>query len=177
MWAAIQAIAQLAGAAASVNNSLTGSTVSEQNTAQPGGQAVTPMNFMDTQQPGPVQEQPGMDLGAIIQAALSSASGTQRASQVQASTPGLEAPGGEENKAKEATDKQPEQPEIGDILAAIPDAMAALDLLFSQPQNQRSTRPAPVAGAPGGQVVGQFARPLGQPQLNIGQLLAALPRI
>ena len=67
-------------------------------------------------------------------------------------------------------------PDIGAILAAIPDALAAAaPLLGLNDQAVSTQRAAPIAGGGGGGLVGRFAR--GPGGIDIGQLLAALPGI
>ncbi len=80
--------------------------------------------------------------------------------------------------AKIPTTGAPANPEIGQVLAAIPDALAAVAPLLGlgpQPIGRQIT--APVAGGQPGGLVGQFNTNFGSGQNDIGQLLAALPGI
>jgi hypothetical protein len=67
-------------------------------------------------------------------------------------------------------------PGIGQILAAVPEALSAIaPLLGLTDQNIATQRPAPISGGSGGGLVGRFAQQAGG--VDIGQLLAALPGI
>jgi len=69
-------------------------------------------------------------------------------------------------------------PGVGEVLMAVPGALAATgNLLGLNDTQERTQRPAPAAGGAPGRPVGQFARPMGQSGVDIGQLLAALPGI
>jgi hypothetical protein len=100
--------------------------------------------------------------------------------QGQAAPTPVEAP---KTETPAGTGKDVEAPtgagDIGNILAASAQAMAALDGMFNPDPIVLEGRTAPAAGAnaPGGPV-GQFGSPFGGgQQANIGQLLAALPGI
>lgn len=77
-------------------------------------------------------------------------------------------------KKKVATPKK-KGPSIGDILAAIPEALLAANAFGGGgSEGVISQRAAPVAGSAQGGLVGQFRPP---PPLDIGRLLASLPGI
>lgn len=92
--------------------------------------------------------------------------------------PPLETPGQKEEKGPPTSRAGTGKPKIdvGEVLAAIPDALEVVNLLFPQYQKQHLERAAPVAGGQPGAVVGQFNRPT-TPTPNIAQLLAAMPGI
>lgn len=67
-------------------------------------------------------------------------------------------------------------PDIGAVLAAVPDALAAVaPLLGLTDQNVSQQRAAPISGQNSGNQIGAFARQ--GAGIDIGQLLAALPGI
>ena len=67
-------------------------------------------------------------------------------------------------------------PDIGAVLAAVPDALAAVaPLLGLTDQNVRTSRPAPISGVNAGSRIGALGRQTAG--IDIGQLLAALPGI
>lgn len=179
----LQALAYIMEIAMAGNSLMSENTTQTETPAQAGGQApASPGPFAQPDQlnqtlaglmgGGPMV--PTVD--QATQAAAQAGRATQQASQMKPVD--TKVPTGKEQKtgeSKEVSDGNT-PPTTGEILAAIPQALAAVDMLFNQ-QAQATQRPAPIAGAPGGQVVGQFAQPYGGPGNNIGQLLAALPGI
>lgn len=115
---------------------------------------------------GPVTE-----AGAAAQQAKTAAEGAVgNVGEVSAEVPGTSKQE-KGQKKKVATPKK--GPSIGDILAAIPDALLAANA-FGGPEGVSTQRAAPVAGSAQGGLVGQFRPP---PPLDIGRLLASLPGI
>lgn len=164
------------------------STVNEQNAGSPTGGAPQTGTGPLNQQPDQLQQefmnflgggQSAPGLQNATDTAANAAESVAAASAVTPSSPELvgkgeaaKYPGGKEAPAPEAG------PEIGAVLAAIPQALQAVNMLFAGSQDQYSTRPAPIAGGQPGRPVGQFAQPYGQAAPNdIGRLLAALPGI
>lgn len=181
----IQAIAAIIGAGAAVKSATNETNISEENTGQPGGPTFGGAGPFNTPTPGVG------DIGALLASiggggatldqpvanAAAAGTATNQAAQVAPSDPGLSAPGGDAGKdtSKEVTPPAGTETDIGQILAAIPQALlAAGSLLGINDTNTITQRPAPIAGGGGGGLVGQFNRPIGQ-QPDIGQLLAALP--
>lgn len=79
----------------------------------------------------------------------------------------------QEKGAKKKVAPAKKGPSIGDILAAIPDALLAVNA-FGGPEGVSTQRAAPPVGSAQGGLVGQFRPP---PPLDIGRLLASLPGI
>lgn len=164
------------------------SDINEQKTGTPTGGSSTPGTGPLNQLPfNPVQnilqtlgyEQQG-SLSAPVKGAGEAAKASATAAKpAQAAAPALPGPTGTAKdgaKTPTTVENPPPGPDIGSILAAIPDALAAVDMLFGAgAQDQRTQRAAPVAGMAGGGLVGQFATPFGGGQNNIGALLAQLP--
>ncbi len=89
--------------------------------------------------------------------------------------PELKGPSGRGGGTPKGTE---EGPGVGQVLAAVPEALAAVaPLLGLTETRQFSQRPAPVAGGQPGRLVGQFAQTFGPQNLDIGRLLAQLPGI
>lgn len=179
--------AMLITAILGTGNALTsGTDIETEEPAEPtGGPSFDPTDFINklSQQQGP--------LGSI--ADIPTLAGpTQAAAQAAAKTPKVKvetppqipAPGPE--VAAAATAAKPiipnpvspakPPPDIGQVLAAIPDALTAIaPFLGLTDQRVGGSNPAPVAGGSSGGLVGRFARQAGG--IDIGQLLAALPGI
>lgn len=183
-WAAIQAIAAIIGAAASAKAATTTSTSRTEQPGQPVGQVTSQPSVFNQGQDdlmsilGDLTQVPS--LNEIIQNAQASAAATNQAASTPPAQPNVPTPdgdGGGGGGDGDTGEADITGAEIGEILAAIPAALAATgDLLGVSDVNEITQRPAPVAGGQGGGLVGQFARPFGQ-NPNIGQLLAALPGI
>jgi hypothetical protein len=147
-----------------------------------GGQGQQTAPFAPFQQPfGPAPD-PLTDILAqlsqaptlpqIVNQASQGAAATQQASQVDASDPNLRGP----DASRAGSDKEIEPLETSETLAAIPDALKILQLLF--PQQNFAQRAAPAAGGQPGRPVGIFD--VNAPSIggsNIGQLLASIPRV
>ena len=101
---------------------------------------------------------------------------TQQAAKVKTTPPNVPTSATTETPEAKEVEAPSDELKTGEVLAAIPAALQAVDMLFNQ-QNTLTQRPAPAAGFAGGQVVGQFAQPYGGTGNSIGQLLAALPGI
>lgn len=100
--------------------------------------------------------------------------------------PQIPAPGAAVAKAGTPVTTGPENPQlpqqkpedIGQVLAAIPEALKAIaPLLGLTDQSINRQTAAPISGGAAGGLVGRFANPPGGGGIDIGQLLAALPGI
>lgn len=150
-----------------------GPDVDTERPAPPGGAA--PTDIQPIFGPGGAGGIPNLpseipDISGPTQAAATAAASIP---QAQVTTPPeLVGPPESRKGPKETPDG-----DVGKVLAALPEAIAAVaPLLGLGPQPIPTQRPAPAVGGQPGSPVGQFAQPFGQ-QLDIGRLLAALPGI
>ncbi|KKN64453.1 hypothetical protein LCGC14_0491410 [marine sediment metagenome] len=160
-------------AALSTASALTSSTdIEEQTPALPGG--ASPADIK------PIMGAGGMGGIPNLPANVPTLEGPVKATAAAATTvpqPKVTTPPQLEGPPESRAGKPEETGGIGQILAALPQALvAAAPLLGLGPQPIPTQRPAPVAGGQPGKPVGQFAQPFGQ-QTDIAQLLAALPGI
>jgi hypothetical protein len=165
-----------------------GVDVDEETPAQPtGGQDFDPSELIKqlSSQQGPLGSVADLPtLAGPTEAATTAATKTPQTKVTP--PPPVPGPPGGEAVAKAATPKltgptapiPPPQapPDVGQVLAAIPDALQAIaPLLGLTDQRVGGTTAAPVAGGAPGGLVGRFAQQ--GAGIDIGQLLAALPGI